>query len=150
VSSFLYLSISCLNSRLYPTHGDRRLRPTRLCAMEATRYYPELRGCSSEITTTQEGPLDSICIDRSSTAERNHQMKHMGEIHGQAEKVIVWHGESIPQNEIAFKYFKRIHAINSKRRLLFRYKRNVLALEREIDRLKGNSSLEVRSYQVLI
>lgn len=88
--------------------------------------------------------VDSICIDQTSIEEKNKQVKHMGQIYSEAEKVIVWLGESTPQSEIAFKYFQRIYNIVTKTRLLFKQTRSLLAIDKELGRLKA----ECEKYRV--
>ncbi|KAF1991249.1 HET-domain-containing protein [Aulographum hederae CBS 113979] len=47
--------------------------------------------------------IDAICIDQSSTSERSHQVRVMGEIYGKASQVIVWLGEQTKESQEAFK-----------------------------------------------
>jgi len=37
--------------------------------------------------------VDAICIDQSSTTERNHQVALMGEVYKLAKRVLIWLGE---------------------------------------------------------
>jgi hypothetical protein len=83
--------------------------------------------------------VDSICIDQTSIPERNQQVKYMGEIYGQAKQVIVWLGESTPQSEIAFKYFKRVYDIGLTGRLFGESTRSRL-IDQEVAKLKGRQS----------
>lgn len=39
--------------------------------------------------------IDALCIDQTNTAERNHQVAHMGHIYAHALKVIVWLGRTV-------------------------------------------------------
>ncbi|KAN0098909.1 Heterokaryon incompatibility protein (HET) domain containing protein [Hyaloscypha variabilis] len=42
--------------------------------------------------------IDAICIDQSSTQDRNHQVRIMGEIYARAQRVLIWLGEDASSN----------------------------------------------------
>ena len=83
--------------------------------------------------------VDSICIDQTSIPERNQQVKYIGEIYGQAKQVIVWLGESTPQSEIAFKYFKGVYDIRLTGKL-FGESTTSRLIDQEVAKLKGGQS----------
>lgn len=56
-----------------------------------TFKYHEL-GHRSKIHPRDDLWVDAICIDQSSTAEKNHQVGQMGKIYSNAKKVIMWLG----------------------------------------------------------
>jgi Heterokaryon incompatibility protein (HET) len=56
--------------------------------VEAALRRPRLR------TESRRLWVDSICIDQSSIAERNHQVSLMGDIYWSAQRVFIWLGES--------------------------------------------------------
>lgn len=42
--------------------------------------------------------IDQICIDRSSTTERHHQVQLMSEIYSEADEVLAWIGDALPNS----------------------------------------------------
>ncbi|ORY19600.1 heterokaryon incompatibility protein-domain-containing protein, partial [Clohesyomyces aquaticus] len=52
--------------------------------------------------------IDSICIDQESAFERNHQVRLMGRVYWNANRVIVWLGLGNQQTHRAMKYLKNI------------------------------------------
>ncbi|KAI0101358.1 heterokaryon incompatibility protein-domain-containing protein [Nemania sp. FL0031] len=64
--------------------------------------------------------IDAICIDQGkgeeSVAEREHQIKLMGEVYEKAYRVIIWLGESHPSTGRLFGLLRVIYSIGSLRR----------------------------------
>lgn len=56
--------------------------------------------------------IDSICIDQSSTEERNHQVALMGDVYSMASEVIIWLGEKTPCSDFAMSFLTRYHWIS--------------------------------------
>ncbi|KAH8883111.1 HET-domain-containing protein [Thozetella sp. PMI_491] len=52
--------------------------------------------------------VDAICINQSSTEEKNVQVPLMGEIYSRAKSVAVWLGEGTPESEEAFRFMHTI------------------------------------------
>lgn len=50
--------------------------------------------------------IDAICIDQSSTDEKNHQVQMMAKIYSHAERVVVWLGMDDPDSRRAIKFVK--------------------------------------------
>jgi len=86
--------------------------------------------------------VDAICIDQTSVAERNQQVKYMGEIYGQARRVLVWLGESTERSEVALRGFRRVYdgALTGR---LFGVRMRERVVEMEIARLKGGQPISV-------
>ena len=52
--------------------------------------------------------VDSICIDQSSTSDKNHQVPQMGKIYSRASSVLIWLGEGTYETDIAFDFLNGI------------------------------------------
>jgi hypothetical protein len=59
-------------------------------------------------TETRRVWIDSICIDQSSTTERNQQVALMGQIYSRARRVITWLGESDWSTGYAYRYLQEL------------------------------------------
>ncbi|KAE9367148.1 HET-domain-containing protein [Stipitochalara longipes BDJ] len=55
--------------------------------------------------------IDGICINQSSTTERNHQVQLMGDIYSRARKVLIWLGEESPESDFVMSFFKTYYRI---------------------------------------
>lgn len=55
--------------------------------------------------------VDSICIDQSSTREKNLQVPEMCSIYRQAEKVWIWLGEGSYETDVTFNFLAEVAAI---------------------------------------
>lgn len=55
--------------------------------------------------------IDSICIDQSSTQEKNLQVPKMRSIYHQAEKVWIWLGEGSYETDVTFNFLAEVAAI---------------------------------------
>jgi hypothetical protein len=55
--------------------------------------------------------IDSICIDQTSTDERNQQVALMGEIYGRAMGVNIWLGESDEQTDACIRWIEEVTAV---------------------------------------
>ncbi|KAK1976644.1 HET domain-containing protein [Colletotrichum cereale] len=53
--------------------------------------------------------VDAVCIDQGNTAERGHQVGHMGDIYREAEQVLIWLGPSSYETKILMDFLKRLH-----------------------------------------
>jgi hypothetical protein len=53
--------------------------------------------------------VDSLCIDQSDADERGQQVRLMGDVFSEANRVIVWLGEETPDVQVAFKTLSNIH-----------------------------------------
>uniref|UniRef100_A0A0B7KR48 Heterokaryon incompatibility domain-containing protein n=1 Tax=Bionectria ochroleuca TaxID=29856 RepID=A0A0B7KR48_BIOOC len=51
--------------------------------------------------------IDAICINQKSTDEKNYQVQLMGEIYARAERVIIWLGLGVPDDEELFRKARR-------------------------------------------
>lgn len=71
--------------------GGKQLLITPNCEKALRRF--------AKIPAGQVLWVDSICIDQTSTSERNHQVKLMGDIYSQAASVLVWLGERNQRTE---------------------------------------------------
>jgi hypothetical protein len=81
----------------------------------------KLRGYSVQVTTNLAAAMrrlrgwkkrnkfwiDSICINQSSVAEKNHQVPLMGKIYSQARGVVIWLGEAKEESKLAIALVKR-------------------------------------------
>jgi hypothetical protein len=63
---------------------------------------PITRNCKSALQKIRDGPrklwelplyVDAICINQSSTNERNHQVRLMGQLYSNAQTVLCWFGD---------------------------------------------------------
>lgn len=56
--------------------------------------------------------IDAICLDQSSTAERNHQVQQMWKIYARARRTIIWLGESFSSIRLSqrfLQYYTHLH-----------------------------------------
>ena len=60
--------------------------------------------------------VDAICIDQSNDMERNHQVKHMGDIYKEADKVIIWLGLFADDSDLLFEWMEKL---SDETRLIF-------------------------------
>jgi hypothetical protein len=83
---------------LYCGSGTLQLTPNCESALRSLRYDSKLRKIF----------VDAICIDQSSeehsVAERNQQVKLMGEIYKQAYRTLIWLGDGSEQIQLTFKW----------------------------------------------
>jgi hypothetical protein len=84
-------------------HGQELLI-TENCVAALRRIRSKFRKCILWI--------DSICIDQSSTEERNHQVALMGDVYSMASEVIIWLGEKTPYSDFAMSFLTRYHWIS--------------------------------------
>jgi hypothetical protein len=59
--------------------------------------------------------IDAICIDQSNVRERGHQVRQMGDIYKQAERVLFWLGRSTYQTNILLDSLHEVQAYNMPR-----------------------------------
>ena len=52
--------------------------------------------------------VDAICIDQNNGIERNHQVKHMGDIYKEADKVIIWLGLFADDSDLLFEWMENL------------------------------------------
>lgn len=50
--------------------------------------------------------IDAVCINQADVSERNHQVSIMHQVYAAAERVLVWLGESTPEEEDALKFYQ--------------------------------------------
>jgi hypothetical protein len=119
--------------------GPPILSSTIFCDGKPWGITPNCEAALRRLRQPQKSRLvwvDAICINQNSIPECNNQVKYMGEIYGQAKQVVVWLGESTPQTEIAFKYFKKFYDIGLTGNAFGESVRS-RAIDREMERLKG-------------
>lgn len=51
--------------------------------------------------------IDAICTDQTSLAERNHQVRLMGEIYSRAWRVLIWLGKGSADSDLALEYLSQ-------------------------------------------
>lgn len=85
--------------------------------------------------------IDAICIDQSSTEERNHQVRMMGQIYSGAREVIAWLGAMDEDCEEVVKYLRRacgsakyLHPESCRNAPKLECLKNLLALKRFLER----------------
>ncbi|KAF4626721.1 hypothetical protein G7Y89_g11436 [Cudoniella acicularis] len=54
--------------------------------------------------------IDAICIDQDNNQEKNHQVRYMGDIYREAERVVIWLGPSTEQTDLVMDSIKRLEA----------------------------------------
>ncbi|PVH96903.1 HET-domain-containing protein [Periconia macrospinosa] len=74
--------------------------------------------------------IDAICINQENTGERNHQVRQMGNIYSQAQRVIIWLGEEEQGGNFALQHIKRWNDSLWSEQLL-----DTMATEHELDML---------------
>lgn len=73
--------------------------------------YHFLRQRSKDLTRRQRRYelywIDALCIDQTSTTERNHQVGMMRDIYSNAETVGIWLGRATPRDEAVIKFIQK-------------------------------------------
>ena len=72
------------------------------------KFLTEFRKCRDKTPSDQYLWIDQLCIDQSTTDERNHQVQMMSDIYSQAASVIAWLGDGSGKPDIVLEYFPEI------------------------------------------
>ncbi|KAH6881551.1 heterokaryon incompatibility protein-domain-containing protein [Alternaria rosae] len=77
-----------------PSNHDIYIANGRLAIRENLfKFLTEFGNCRDKAPSDQHLWIDQLCIDQSTTAERNHQVQMMSDIYSKANSVIAWLGE---------------------------------------------------------
>ena len=77
-----------------PSYNDIYIADGRLKIRENLfKFLTEFRKCRNKTPSDRYMWIDQLCIDQSSTVERNHQVQMMSDIYSKATSVVAWLGD---------------------------------------------------------